>query len=138
MASTSISGVVSASVDARSIANGMCDTRPSNAVIRLLPSGTDPFDRGTSRQDGTAPSPRLPPTKGLATRASSGKVLNAIAQNYPWLVGGAADLGTSTKTPLQFEGAGEMGPREGAGRNLHFGVREHAMGAILSGLALTG
>ncbi len=76
--------------------------------------------------------------KGLATRASSGKVLNAIAQNYPWLVGGAADLGTSTKTPLQFEGAGEMGPREGAGRNLHFGVREHAMGAILSGLALTG
>ncbi len=64
--------------------------------------------------------------------------MNAIAQNYPWLVGGAADLGTSTKTPLQFEGAGEMGPREGAGRNLHFGVREHAMGAILSGLALTG
>jgi transketolase len=76
--------------------------------------------------------------KGVATRESSGKVLNAIAPGYPWLVGGAADLGTSTKTPLKFETAGQFEPGERAGRNLHFGVREHAMAAIVSGLALTG
>jgi transketolase len=74
--------------------------------------------------------------KGLATRASSGKVLNAIAAHYPCLIGGAGDLGTSTKTPLTFEGAVDFAP-EKPGRNLHFGIREHAMGAILSGLALS-
>jgi transketolase len=83
--------------------------------------------------------PSFPPDdKGLATRESSGKVLNAIAQNYPWLLGGAADLGTSTKTPLNFESAGDFEPAEYAGRNLHFGIREHAMGAVLNGLALDG
>jgi transketolase len=76
--------------------------------------------------------------KGMATRESSGKVLNAIAQNYPWLIGGAADLGTSTKTPLKFQSAGDFEPAETAGRNLHFGIREHAMGAVLNGLALDG
>ena len=76
--------------------------------------------------------------KGLATRDSSGKVLNAIAQNYPWLLGGAADLGASTKTPLIFESAGDFEPGEYAGRNLHFGIREHAMGSVLNGLALEG
>jgi len=76
--------------------------------------------------------------KGLATRDSSGKVLNAIARHYPWLLGGAADLGASTKTPLLFESAGDFEPGEPAGRNFHFGIREHAMGAILSGLSLTG
>jgi transketolase len=76
--------------------------------------------------------------KGMATRESSGKVLNAIAQNYPWLIGGAADLGTSTKTPLKFESAGYFEPAEPAGRNLNFGIREHAMGAVLNGLALDG
>jgi transketolase len=76
--------------------------------------------------------------KGLATRESSGKVLNAIAQNYPWLIGGDADLGSSTRTPLKFESAGNFEPGEYAGRNLHFGVREHAMGAVLNGLALEG
>jgi transketolase len=74
--------------------------------------------------------------KGLATRESSGKVENAIAQNYPWLIGGAADLGASTKTPLTFESAGSFEPGEYAGRNLNFGIREHAMGAVLNGLAL--
>ena len=77
-------------------------------------------------------------SKGVATRESSGKVLNAIAQHYPWLVGGAADLGTSTKTPLTFESAGNFEPGEYAGRNLNFGIREHAMGAVLNGLALDG
>jgi transketolase len=79
-----------------------------------------------------------PDEKGMATRESSGKVLNAIAQNYPWLIGGAADLGASTKTPLKFDSAGYFGPAEPAGSNLNFGIREHAMGAVLNGLALDG
>jgi transketolase len=83
--------------------------------------------------------PSFPPdVKGLATRESSGKVLNAIATNYQWLIGGAADLGTSTKTPLKFETAGDFELGDYAGRNLHFGIREHAMGAVLNGLALEG
>ena len=75
--------------------------------------------------------------KGLATRDSSGKVLNALAQCVPWLIGGSADLAPSTKTRLTFEGAGDVKPGEFGGRNLHFGVREHAMGAILNGLSLS-
>jgi transketolase len=74
--------------------------------------------------------------KGLATRDSSGKVLNAIASHYPWLIGGAADLAPSTKTHLAFEGAGDLEAGKPGGRNMHFGIREHAMGAILNGLAL--
>ena len=76
-------------------------------------------------------------TKGLATRDSSGKVLNAIASHYPWLIGGAADLAPSTKTHLAFEGASDLEAGTPGGRNMHFGVREHAMGAILNGLALS-
>ena len=75
--------------------------------------------------------------KGIASRDSSGKVLNAIAKHYPWLLGGSADLSPSTKTRLTFDGAGEVSRNSLAGRNLHFGVREHAMGSILNGLALT-
>jgi transketolase len=75
--------------------------------------------------------------KGLATRDSSGKVLNAIASHHPWLIGGSADLAPSTKTRLTFEGAGDQEADTPGGRNLHFGVREHAMGAILNGLALS-
>jgi transketolase len=75
--------------------------------------------------------------KGLATRDSSAKVLNAIARRYPWLVGGAADLSPSTKTDLKFEGAGSLGSETPGGRNLHFGIREHAMGAIVNGLAVS-
>ncbi|MGA8658362.1 MAG: transketolase [Chthoniobacterales bacterium] len=74
--------------------------------------------------------------KGMATRDSSGKVLNTIAKRYPWLIGGAADLSPSTKTRLTFEGAGEVSRNSLGGRNIHFGIREHAMGAILNGLAL--
>jgi transketolase len=76
-------------------------------------------------------------SKGLAGRDASSKVLNAIAKNVPWLVGGSADLAPSTKTRLTFEGAGDFTGRDRGGRNLHFGVREHAMGAILNGLALS-
>jgi transketolase len=75
--------------------------------------------------------------KGLATRDSSGKVLNAIASHHPWLIGGAADLSPSTKTRLTFEGAGDLEADTPGGRNMHFGIREHAMGAILNGLALS-
>ena len=67
--------------------------------------------------------------KGIATRESSGKVLNSLAQNIPWLIGGSADLATSNKTTLKFEGAGDFQADTPAGRNLHFGVREHVMGA---------
>jgi transketolase len=75
--------------------------------------------------------------KGVASRDSSGQVLNAVASRYPWLIGGAADLSPSTKTHLAFEGAGDLEADSTAGRNLHFGIREHAMGAILNGLALS-
>jgi len=76
--------------------------------------------------------------KGVATRESSGKVLNAVAQNIPWMVGGAADLATSNKTTLKFEGAGEFSATNYAGRNFHFGVREHAMGAAVNGMTVSG
>ena len=64
-------------------------------------------------------------------------MLNAIAQRVPWLVGGSADLAPSTKTRLTFEGAGDFEAGEPGGRNLHFGVREHAMGAVLNGMSLS-
>jgi transketolase len=76
--------------------------------------------------------------KGIATRDSSGKVLNVLAQNIPWLIGGSADLATSNKTALKFEGAGDFQPGQYAGRNLHFGVREHVMGASVNGLVVSG
>jgi len=82
--------------------------------------------------------PTFPPDpKGLASRESSGQVLNAVAQAVPWLVGGSADLSPSTKTHLTFDGAGDFQPGEQAGRNLHFGVREHATAAVANGMALT-
>jgi len=74
--------------------------------------------------------------KGLATRESSAKVLNAAAKNIPWLIGGAADLAPSTKTRLTFEGAGDFEAENCAGRNLDFGIREHTMGAVLNGMSL--
>jgi len=75
--------------------------------------------------------------KGIASRASGGKVLNAFAKKVPWLLGGSADLSPSTKTNLTFESAGSYSARNYSGRNLHFGIREHAMGAIANGLALS-
>ena len=74
--------------------------------------------------------------KGLATRESSAKVLNAAAKNIPWLIGGSADLAPSTKTRLTFESSGDFSAENYAGRNFHFGIREHAMGAILNGMSL--
>ncbi len=110
-----------------------CRTFPElGARLKAIQAGEPP-----PRWDDNLPR-FAPDAKGVATRVSSGQVLNAIAQNYPWLIGGAADLGTSTKTPLKFESAGNFEPAETAGRNLNFGIREHAMGAVLNGLALDG
>ena len=75
--------------------------------------------------------------KGMATRESSGKTLNALAKKIPWLVGGSADLAKSNKTNLTFDGAGDFYPEQYRGRNVHFGVREHAMGAIVNGMTLS-
>ena len=98
---------------------------------RTLPAGWD------------ADLPAFPAdARGLSTREASGRVLNAIAPHVPWLIGGAADLAPSTRTRLEFAGAGDFAApdRGGAydGRNLHFGVREHAMCAVVNGMALSG
>ena len=92
---------------------------------RQLPEGWDK-DLPTFKAD----------AKGLATRDSSGLVLNALAKDYPWLIGGSADLAPSTKTRLTFAGAGDFQPDSPAGRNFHFGIREHAMASVLNGMAL--
>jgi transketolase len=75
--------------------------------------------------------------KGIAGRDASGKVLNVLAQNIRWFLGGSADLGPSNKTTLTFEGAGDFQADTPNGKNLHFGIREHAMGSIVNGLALS-
>jgi len=83
--------------------------------------------------------PAFPPDpKGIATREASGKALNALARRLPWLVGGSADLSPSTKTHLDFDDAGTFSADDRGGRNLHFGVREHVMGAIANGMAVSG
>jgi transketolase len=75
--------------------------------------------------------------KGIAGRDASGKVLNVLAQNIPWFLGGSADLGPSNKTTLTYNGAGDFEPDNRAGKNLHFGIREHAMAATVNGLSLS-
>jgi transketolase len=102
------------------------------AVLDQLLAGTPPEGVADDLPDFPADA------KGLATREASASVLNAVAARYPVLLGGAADLAPSTKTRLNFTGAGDLeAPRPG-GRNLHFGIREHAMGAVVNGLALSG
>jgi len=75
--------------------------------------------------------------KGIAGRDASGQVLNVLAENIPWLLGGSADLGSSTKTTLKFADAGDFEAETPGGRNFHFGIREHAMAAIVNGLSLS-
>src|SRR5262249_26843737 len=75
--------------------------------------------------------------KGIAGRDASGKVLNVLAQNIPWFLGGSADLAPSNKTTLTYEGAGNFQAATPGGKNLHFGIREHAMGAIVNGMSLS-
>ncbi len=105
------------------------------------PDLADHLDRMQRRElpEGWDKNLRTFPTdaKGLATRDSSAKVLNVLAQNVPWLIGGAADLAPSTKTRLTFDGAGDFEPGHYNGRNFHFGIREHAMCSILNGMSLS-
>jgi transketolase len=107
---------------------------------RRFPALSDEIERMQKRElpDGWAK--ELPvftaDPKGLASRDSSNQVLNAIARRVPWLIGGSADLTPSTRTRLTFDGAGDFQAATRNGRNLHFGVREHAMTAILNGLSL--
>ena len=104
-----------------------------------FPSLAEEFDtmqRGELPDGWNRDIPRFPPDgKGMATRESSGRVLNAIAPHCPWLIGGAADLAPSTKTTMK--GDGDLEAESRGGRNMHFGVREHAMGEILNGMALS-
>ncbi len=104
--------------------------READAIARMqrreLPEGWD------------AAMPTFPPdAKGLAGRDASAKVVNAVAPRLPWLIGGSADLAPSTKTRLTFDGAGDFEAGAYLGRNFHFGIREHAMGAVLNGLSLS-
>jgi transketolase len=105
------------------------------------PELADQLDRMQRRQlpDGwDADIPDFPAdATGTSGRDASGTVLNAVARRTPWLVGGSADLAPSNKSRLTFDGAGDFSPANRAGRNLHFGVREHAAGAIANGLALS-
>jgi transketolase len=107
----------------------------------VQPGLADEIERMQRRElpDGwDADVPVFPPDeKGIASRDSSGQVLNAVAERVPWLLGGAADLAPSTKTRLVFDTAGDFQPGERTGRNFHFGVREHASAAIANGMALS-
>jgi transketolase len=94
--------------------------------LRELPAG---WDRNL---------PSFPPdARGVAGRDASSQVLNVLAQNIPWFLGGSADLASSNRTELKFAGAGEFEPSTPEGRNIHFGIREHAMAAIVNGLSLS-
>ena len=117
-----------------------------NGPTCLPPTTTSSRSRDGNRPDAAAELPAgwdhgLPvfpaDPKGIAGRDASGKVLNVLAQNIPWFIGGSADLGPSNKTALKFEGAGDFEPGNYGGRNLHFGIREHAMAATVNGLALS-
>jgi transketolase len=105
------------------------------------PELADQLDRMQRRQlpdDWADAIPEFPADeKGLAGRDASGRVLNAVAERVPWLIGGSSDLAPSNKSRLTFQGAGDFSPTDRAGRNLHFGVREHAAGAVANGLALS-
>ncbi len=110
------------------------------AYKAAYPGEADALDRMQHRQlpdgwDAGIPVFAADP-KGVAGRDASAKVLNAVAPKVRWLIGGSADLTPSTKTRLTFDGAGDLMPEHFDGRNLHFGVREHAMGAVLNGLSL--
>jgi len=128
-------------IGARGRADREAWTASFEAYSREYPELADQLERIQARRlpDGwDAGLPVFPPDpKGVAGRDASAAVLNAVAKAVPWLLGGSADLAPSTKTRLTFEGAGDLTPDTPGGRNLHFGVREHAMAAVLNGLSLT-
>ncbi len=102
------------------------------AEIRCILHGELPegWDEKMARWDADA--------KGTATRNSSGKVLNQLAEKLPWMIGGSADLAPSNKSNLTFSGAGEFSVKHPTGRNFHFGIREFGMAAVVNGMATTG
>ncbi|HXD25507.1 MAG TPA: transketolase, partial [Propionibacteriaceae bacterium] len=106
-----------------------------------FPELADQLDKMQRRQlpeDWDVDLPEYPADpKGVASRDSNQQVLNIVAQRVPWLIGGSSDLAPSNKSRLTFDGAGDFQPDNRAGRNLHFGVREHAAGAVANGLALS-
>ncbi|MEX5214562.1 MAG: transketolase [Nitrospiraceae bacterium] len=108
---------------------------------RTYPDLADQLDRMQHRRLPDGWDKALPvfpaDAKGMASRDSSGKVLNAIGKHVPWLIGGSADLAPSTKTRLTLDGAGDFKAESYQGRNFHFGIREHAMSAVLNGLSLS-
>jgi transketolase len=111
----------------------LAEANPERAEeLRRLLAGETP----AGWSDVIAPFPA--DAKGMATREASGKALNILAERSPWLLGGAADLSPSTKTKLEFDGAGSIEPGQPGGRNMHFGIREHAMGSIVNGMTLSG
>ena len=118
-------------------------TRSSPSIAKKHPraGGGDRADANAAscRPAGTRRFPTFPAdAKGMASRISGGKVLNAVAAKMPWLIGGSADLAPSTMTLLKFDGAGALRPADYGGRNFHFGIREHGMAAACNGMALCG
>src|SRR5262249_20050214 len=103
-----------------------------------LPTAGDPMQKPEAPAGGGPGLPIFPADpKGIAGRDASGQVLNVLAQNVPWFLGGSADLGSSNKTTLKYEGAGDLEPGTLGGKNLHFGIREHAMAAAVNGMSLS-
>ena len=102
------------------------------AELDLIESGELPADWAADM------APFAADAKGMASRVSSGKVLNQIAKRVPWLIGGSADLAPSNNSALNFDKVGDFSADNYSGRNLHYGIREHAMGSIANGLALCG
>src|SRR5437667_361148 len=130
-----------AGIGRRGAAARQAGTKLVTAYRAELPAFAKEIDQMQRRElpagwDRNLPSFPADPT-GLAGREASGKVLNVIAQNVPWLLGGSADLGPSNKTMLTYEGAGNFQPDTPCGKNLHYGIREHAMGAVVNGLSLS-
>ena len=112
-----------------------------DAYRAAFPAEADQLDRIQKRELPDGWDKDLPvfpaDAKGMAGRVASSKVIQVLAKNIPWLIGGAADLNESTKTDITDKSAGSFEPGSYAGRNLHFGIREHEMAAVLNGLALT-
>ena len=137
-ASASTSPPASGSGAPTRVARGRSSSPPTDPSIRIWRRRSIRCNGVSCRRAGIANLPVFPADpKGVAGREASGKVLNVLAQNVPWFLGGSADLGPSNKTTLTFAGAGDLQAASPGGRNMHFGVREHAMGSIMNGLSLT-
>ena len=136
--STSRPGIGARGADARAGVGRNCFARLPGASIPSSPTSSTRCSGASCPTGWDHDLPVFPADpKGMASRDASGKVLNVLAKNVPWLLGGSADLGPSNKTRLTFDGAGDFEAGHPAGKNLHFGIREHAMGAIVNGMALS-